>query len=39
MEAVNTSITSVNLHETTRRIIQEDCLFYARFRDKLKQQL
>jgi hypothetical protein len=39
MEAVITSVTSVNFYETTRRIIQEDCHLHARRHKNLESHL
>jgi hypothetical protein len=39
-EAIRTSVTSVNLYETTRRNIQEGCCYYhARCLENLKSHL
>jgi hypothetical protein len=38
MEAVNTSETSVNFYETTRRSIPEDYHLHTRRRENLKSQ-
>jgi hypothetical protein len=38
MEAINTSETSVNFYQTSRRNIPEDCHLHIRRRENLKSQ-